>query len=272
MFRDVPFSMIYFPLFANLNSLGRRKQGCHGDVQERAPFLQSFVAGCAAGSVAAVAVTPLDGENREGVGPVGGACKVGVGGGVAEAGNPLLGSLRWEHIMVRMWPSYSLVSDQLCLCVSSVIKTRLQTLRKGIGEDSYQGLTDCTRWGSARLQEPSSHPTVSRNILPLWQMAACLPPPQAHLEPGGPVCVPEGGDVPRVGDRAAVRHRTRHLFPGRGRAGAGAAAVATKRLAFPQCLAAKRDQAVGGREELNLLTVWLSLECRAGTLTFASAR
>ncbi|XP_023694412.1 mitochondrial glutamate carrier 1 [Paramormyrops kingsleyae] len=86
LLRDVPFSMIYFPLFANLNSLGRRKQGCHGDVQERAPFLQSFVAGCAAGSVAAVAVTPLD-----------------------------------------------------------VIKTRLQTLKKGIGEDSYQGLMDCTR-------------------------------------------------------------------------------------------------------------------------------
>uniref|UniRef100_A0A8C7R141 Mitochondrial glutamate carrier 1 n=1 Tax=Oncorhynchus mykiss TaxID=8022 RepID=A0A8C7R141_ONCMY len=32
----------------------------HGDLQERAPFLQSFTAGCTAGSVAAVAVTPLD--------------------------------------------------------------------------------------------------------------------------------------------------------------------------------------------------------------------
>ena len=51
--------MIYFPLFANLNALGREKLG---DVQARAPFWQSFMAGCGAGSVAAVAVTPLDGE------------------------------------------------------------------------------------------------------------------------------------------------------------------------------------------------------------------
>ncbi|XP_061108038.1 mitochondrial glutamate carrier 1 [Conger conger] len=86
LLRDVPFSMIYFPLFANLNALGRGERGCQGNAQERAPFLQSFVAGCAAGSVAAVAVTPLD-----------------------------------------------------------VIKTRLQTLRKGVGEDSYQGIADCTR-------------------------------------------------------------------------------------------------------------------------------
>ncbi|KAM4619402.1 mitochondrial glutamate carrier 1 [Polymixia lowei] len=88
LMRDVPFSMIYFPLFANLNALGRTRPGpgCQGDVQERAPFLQSFMAGCGGGSVAAVAVTPLD-----------------------------------------------------------VIKTRLQTLQKGEGEDSYRGIIDCTR-------------------------------------------------------------------------------------------------------------------------------
>ncbi|XP_057692699.1 mitochondrial glutamate carrier 1 [Corythoichthys intestinalis] len=86
LMRDVPFSMIYFPLFANLNALGREKHRSPGDVQARAPFWQSFVAGCAAGSVAAVAVTPLD-----------------------------------------------------------VIKTRLQTLQKGDGEDSYRGIIDCTR-------------------------------------------------------------------------------------------------------------------------------
>lgn len=51
--------MIYFPLFANLNALGQEGES---NVQAQAPIWQSFVAGCAAGSVAAVAVTPLDGE------------------------------------------------------------------------------------------------------------------------------------------------------------------------------------------------------------------
>eukprot|EP00064_Thunnus_orientalis_P003062 superscaffoldBa00000243_g3070 len=82
LMRDVPFSMIYFPLFANLNALGRETAG---GAQARAPFWQSFMAGCTAGSVAAVAVTPLD-----------------------------------------------------------VIKTRLQTLQKGEGEDTYKGIVDCT--------------------------------------------------------------------------------------------------------------------------------
>uniref|UniRef100_A0A671KJT4 Mitochondrial glutamate carrier 2 n=2 Tax=Sinocyclocheilus anshuiensis TaxID=1608454 RepID=A0A671KJT4_9TELE len=85
LMRDVPFSMIYFPLFANLNAVGRTEDR-HSNPQERAPFLQSFVAGCTAGSVAAVAVTPLD-----------------------------------------------------------VIKTRLQTLQKGEGEDSYRGIIDCAQ-------------------------------------------------------------------------------------------------------------------------------
>ncbi|XP_036913970.1 mitochondrial glutamate carrier 2 [Sturnira hondurensis] len=80
LLRDIPFSVIYFPLFANLNSLG-----VSGPVG-KASFAHSFVSGCVAGSVAAVAVTPLD-----------------------------------------------------------VLKTRIQTLKRGLGEDSYSGITDCTR-------------------------------------------------------------------------------------------------------------------------------
>lgn len=48
--------MIYFPLFANLNNLGKR--GTDGP----APFYVSFISGCIAGSTAAVAVNPVDGE------------------------------------------------------------------------------------------------------------------------------------------------------------------------------------------------------------------
>ncbi|NP_001085887.1 solute carrier family 25 (mitochondrial carrier: glutamate), member 22 like S homeolog isoform X1 [Xenopus laevis] len=52
--RDVPFSVIYFPLFSNLNKLGKASP------DEKAPFLHSFAAGCIAGSTAALAVSPCD--------------------------------------------------------------------------------------------------------------------------------------------------------------------------------------------------------------------
>lgn len=54
--RDVPFSIVYFPLFANLNQLGQPASG------EKSPFYVSFLAGCVAGSTAAVAVNPCDGQ------------------------------------------------------------------------------------------------------------------------------------------------------------------------------------------------------------------
>ncbi|XP_020644731.1 mitochondrial glutamate carrier 2 [Pogona vitticeps] len=80
LLRDVPFSIIYFPLFANINKLGQESS------EEKASFLHSFLSGFVAGSVAAVAVTPLD-----------------------------------------------------------VLKTRIQTLKKGLGEDTYSGIIDCAR-------------------------------------------------------------------------------------------------------------------------------
>ncbi|XP_068116375.1 mitochondrial glutamate carrier 1 [Hyperolius riggenbachi] len=80
LLRDVPFSVIYFPLFANLNKLGQKTP------DEKAPFFVSFLAGCAAGSTAAVAVNPCD-----------------------------------------------------------VIKTRLQSLQRGVNEDTYSGIIDCAR-------------------------------------------------------------------------------------------------------------------------------
>ncbi|XP_045414486.1 mitochondrial glutamate carrier 1 [Lemur catta] len=80
LLRDVPFSIVYFPLFANLNQLGRPAS------EEKSPFYVSFLAGCAAGSAAAVAVNPCD-----------------------------------------------------------VVKTRLQSLQRGVHEDTYSGVLDCAR-------------------------------------------------------------------------------------------------------------------------------
>ncbi|XP_042364476.1 solute carrier family 25 member 55a isoform X2 [Plectropomus leopardus] len=54
LMRDVPFSIVYFPLFANLNNLGRPSP------EESSPFYWAFLSGCAAGSAAAVAVNPCD--------------------------------------------------------------------------------------------------------------------------------------------------------------------------------------------------------------------
>lgn len=80
MLRDVTFSMIYFPLFANLNALGPQRE------DGTSVFWTSFLAGCIAGSTAACAVNPMD-----------------------------------------------------------VVKTRLQLLTKGSGEETYSGVTDaCT--------------------------------------------------------------------------------------------------------------------------------
>jgi len=56
MLRDVSFSMVYFPLFANLNRLGPRK---HPGSSESV-FWWSFVSGMMAGSVSAFAVNPAD--------------------------------------------------------------------------------------------------------------------------------------------------------------------------------------------------------------------
>jgi len=77
--RDVSFSVVYFPLFANLNSLGPRRSPDSTD----AVFWWSFVSGMIAGSVSACAVNPAD-----------------------------------------------------------VIKTRLQLINKGAGDETYNGVAD----------------------------------------------------------------------------------------------------------------------------------
>ena len=56
MLRDVLFSVVYFPLFANLNALGPRKYP--GSTES--VFWWSFISGCASGSISAAFVTPAD--------------------------------------------------------------------------------------------------------------------------------------------------------------------------------------------------------------------
>ena len=56
MLRDVSFSICYFPLFANINSLGPRKSAD----SDEAVFWWSFISGCAAGSMSAFMVNPAD--------------------------------------------------------------------------------------------------------------------------------------------------------------------------------------------------------------------
>ena len=56
MLRDVLFSVVYFPLFANLNSLGPKKYP--GSTES--VFWWSFISGCASGSISALFVNPAD--------------------------------------------------------------------------------------------------------------------------------------------------------------------------------------------------------------------
>jgi solute carrier family 25 glutamate transporter 18/22 len=56
MFRDVTFSVVYFPLFAILNDMGPRKKDGSGE----AVFYHSFFSGLSAGAFGAWFVTPLD--------------------------------------------------------------------------------------------------------------------------------------------------------------------------------------------------------------------
>uniref|UniRef100_A0A665UDS8 Mitochondrial glutamate carrier 2 n=1 Tax=Echeneis naucrates TaxID=173247 RepID=A0A665UDS8_ECHNA len=81
LMRDIPFSVVYFPLFAHLHQLGQ-----HSSEDPSVPFYWSFTSGCLAGSIAAVVVSPCD-----------------------------------------------------------VVKTRLQSLKKGANEETYNGVVDCVR-------------------------------------------------------------------------------------------------------------------------------
>nr|XP_046912740.1 mitochondrial glutamate carrier 1-like [Dermatophagoides farinae] len=61
MVRDVTFSAIYFPMFANLNKLGPKTTSNNGGGGGgETVFWASFLAGCVSGGIAASAVNPID--------------------------------------------------------------------------------------------------------------------------------------------------------------------------------------------------------------------
>lgn len=61
MLRDVSFSVIYFPLFAHLRSLGESSRQANVTSQDdNSTFWINFVSGCIAAGTAAVAVNPAD--------------------------------------------------------------------------------------------------------------------------------------------------------------------------------------------------------------------
>jgi len=58
LLRDIPFSMIYFPLFALLNKLSANKDKDGHEM--RSPFIYTMLAATVSGAVAAAAVNPAD--------------------------------------------------------------------------------------------------------------------------------------------------------------------------------------------------------------------
>uniref|UniRef100_A0A8V0ZTQ5 Mitochondrial glutamate carrier 1 n=5 Tax=Amniota TaxID=32524 RepID=A0A8V0ZTQ5_CHICK len=130
LLRDVPFSIVYFPLFANLNKLGQK------DPDVKAPFYVSFLSGCVAGSTAAVAVNPCD-----------------------------------------------------------VIKTRLQSLQRGVNEDTYSGILDCTKTHGLPergvLPSPGHRSSLRHRTSRLLHWHCGVPPGHTPQAPGlAPACLP----------------------------------------------------------------------------------
>lgn len=60
MLRDVSFSIIYFPLFANLSLVGSSKLNGEHNSEGNSVFWVNFIAGCIAAGTAAVLVNPFD--------------------------------------------------------------------------------------------------------------------------------------------------------------------------------------------------------------------
>lgn len=121
LFRDIPFSVVYFPLFAHLHKLGRRSPE-----DPTVPFYWSFMSGCLAGCVAAVAVSPCDGEP-----PFMPCCMC-----IFWCYSVLTDNLKILSVFLQ--PHYVYVS-------CPVVKTRLQSLKKGANEETYNGVVDCVR-------------------------------------------------------------------------------------------------------------------------------
>lgn len=81
------------------------------------------MSGCLAGCVAAVAVSPCDGESHF----------------------SLLLIYDIEIDVYKMLRVFSNLTANINVASSPVVKTRLQSLKKGANEETYNGVVDCVR-------------------------------------------------------------------------------------------------------------------------------
>lgn len=101
-----------------------------------------------------------------------------------------------------------------------VIKTRLQTLQKGEGEDTYKGIIDCTRYVFEFI---TCCLIMSKLERLFFLMIGDL---QAHHDAGGCISIPEGSNVSCTGHRASFWNCTGRLLPWSRGSGAGIGGIA----------------------------------------------
>ena len=85
----------------------------------------------------------------------------------------------------------------------AVVKTRLQSLQRGINEDTYSGFLDCARWASPQGPGRAGQPQRCGS-----DTSAPAVSPQEDPPERGPLRLPEGRLLPRPGHRPTVWHRS----------------------------------------------------------------
>lgn len=109
---------------------------------------------------------------------------------------------------LRLLPKYSKYLTKFCLCLT-VVKTRVQSLKKGVNEETYNGVVDCIRWLFFKLLDfmhlsniVQSHSHNNYNINTDLSFAL-----QKYPEKRGSWGFSKGGRLPSPGHRSTLWHR-----------------------------------------------------------------